>query len=1168
MVKRLLWLANCLTVASLMGCGEGQLQVSPTSGPSSTTPPAITVDQTATTAPAPLSAKALLPLDQIQPPVLAPQGKPADAPVAERAKDQYDTAKGLYENRKYPAAASALEKAIGYDPKSPAIHRLLGLTYAAMGDLAKAGPHLTAAVASDGDDMQVQTLLGQIDGATGRGEEAISHFRAALLCSDLDEAAPQFGQLLMGLGFLLQQQGYLTASLQIYDRLADAVDQHGDTYLKDARMKELVQAPESLLLRRGELLIGLRRYPEAAETLDAAYRQNKSMLAAGVLLVKAQLAGKQFDKAEATTLELLHDRSTQETTGPLVLSLYQAMHDPAGPGRMLQSYKKKFGDPPPATVVAIAGAMYQMGAIDQAKSTLSGLAETMPGFAPGSVQLARWYLADAKFDEAMDLLARVLEKDAAPAASVRDLIEGLGAKAFPAGFDQKYAASARADASARKFVLHYLAGLVGRTTGKKHLAAEQFELSIQTNGQFPPAYEALAETYLELGESDKMTRLIEDARKQYSQGYLPSYLQGRLHMEKGEVGPGIVSLRQSVAADESHVPSRLLLARLYTMSGQYNKAKEQLMAAISKEGNEQAYELLVGLMVEQDDFKGAQAALNDLRVRNPDSPLGLRLLTEMQLSQGKLLDARESLGRLMKVAPKDVKTRLLKVRVDATRKSGRQILTARRFAQAMAGVQEILKDNPDNTDTLSFLTDLLITRRAYGEAAVVCGRVYNAMPNDASIGSRYARLLLQAQKPAEAAKVLDKLLSVRADDRNLMLLQISALSQSGQHDQAIEILTQWIAKKPEVGEVSGSLGRLTMMMEVGQTRNRTIELLLEALEGALATGGEFREAMLAMVYAKAGRPDDGLQVLDKMFAHQTSELGRGAVRALRLRVYAQTDQFDRLLTETDKWLGDSDSRVESMIPCLLGLLHLAKADRWDQVETLALSAVEKEKSRVQGASGAMQVAGLEVAILEVVMLKPELAQKLYEKFLAENPENPALLKLAMAIYPQAKDMQKVSDLSERAMKLSPESPTLLNNLGYLWADHGIRLDEAERMIRQADALEPAANVKDSLGWVKYKQGDLRAAVEFFSDAIADVDEEHAVIYDHAGDAYWRLGQKDKAVELWTEAADLAEAEVMQNESRVDEDVRRVAEMAPRKIQAAREGKVPPVAPLGEGVTLP
>lgn len=1167
MVKRLLWLACCLAAASLMGCGEDRMQISPASGPSSTTPPASTTqpaDQAATTGPAPLSAKAMLPLDQIQPPVPAPQGKPADAPVAERAKDQYDTAKGLYENRKYPAAASALEKASGYDPKSPAIHRLLGLTYAAMGDLAKAGPHLTSAVASDGDDMQVQTLLGQIDGATGGEAEAISHFRAALLCSDQDEAAPQFGQLLLSLAFLLQQQGYLTASLQIYDRLADAIDQHGDTYLKDARMKELVQAPESLMLRRGEVLIDLRRYPEAAETLDAAYRQNKSLLAAGVLLVKAQVAGKQFDKAQATTLELLHDRSTAETTAPLMLSLYQAMRDPTGPGRMLQSYKNKFGDPPPATVLAIAGAMYQMGAIDQAKATLSALAETMPGFAAGSVQLARWFLADAKFDEAMDLLARALEKDPASAPGVRDLIEGLGAKAFPAGFDQKYAASARADASARKFVLHYLAGLVGRTTGKKHLAAEQLELSIQANGQFPPAYEALAETYLELGESDKVARLIEDARKQYSQGYLPSYLQGRLHMEKGEVGPGIVSLRQAVEADDSHVPSRLLLAKLYTMSGQYSQAKEQLMAAIRKEGNEQAYELLVGMLVDQEDFKGAQAALNDLRVRNPDSPLGLRLLTEMQLSQGRLLDARESLGRLMKVSPKDVKTRLLKVRVDSTRKSGRQILTARRFAQAMAGVQEILKDNPDNTDTLSFLTDLLITRRAYAEAAVVCGRVYNAMPNDASISSRYARLLMQAQKPAEAAKVLEKLLSARADDRNLMLLHISALSQSGQHDQAIEILTQWIAKKPEV---SGSLGRLTLIMEAGQTRNRTIELLLEALEGALATGGEFREAMLAMVYAKAGRPDDGLQVLEKMFAHQTSDLGRGAVRALRLRVYAQTNQVDRLVAEADKWMGDSD-RVESMIPCLLGLLHLAKADRWDQVETLALSAVAKEKARGQGASGAMQVTGLKVAILDVVLLKPELAQKLYERFLAEDPDNPALLKMAMAFYPQAKDMQKVSDLSERALKLSPKSPTLLNNLGYLWADHGIRLDEAERMIRQADELEPAANVKDSLGWVKYKQGDLPAAVEFFSVAIADVDEEHAVIYDHAGDAYWRLGQKDKAVELWTEAADLAEAEVMQNESRVDEDVRRVAEMAPSKIQAAREGKVPPVAPLGEGVTLP
>ena len=68
--------------------------------------------------------------------------------------------------------------------------------------------------------------------------------------------------------------------------------------------------------------------------------------------------------------------------------------------------------------------------------------------------------------------------------------------------------------------------------------------------------------------------------------------------------------------------------------------------------------------------------------------------------------------------------------------------------------------------------------------------------------------------------------------------------------------------------------------------------------------------------------------------------------------------------------------------------------------------------------------------------------------------------------------------------------------------------------------------------------------------------------------YWRTGQAEQAVEMWTEAIDLAEADLADLADLLDEDTRRVVRMAPKKIRAAQEGAEPPVAALGKGVSEP
>lgn len=113
----------------------------------------------------------------------------------------------------------------------------------------------------------------------------------------------------------------------------------------------------------------------------------------------------------------------------------------------------------------------------------------------------------------------------------------------------------------------------------------------------------------------------------------------------------------------------------------------------------------------------------------------------------------------------------------------------------------------------------------------------------------------------------------------------------------------------------------------------------------------------------------------------------------------------------------------------------------------------------------------------------------------------------------------------------PDDYGVKNDLGYLWADRGVNLGLARRLIEEALAEEPDNPAYwDSLGWVKFRQGrveeavrDLRKSVKL-ADA-AGLEEGDGVLYEHLGDAYAATDQMNQARASWNRAAQmLAEVE--------------------------------------------
>jgi len=104
---------------------------------------------------------------------------------------------------------------------------------------------------------------------------------------------------------------------------------------------------------------------------------------------------------------------------------------------------------------------------------------------------------------------------------------------------------------------------------------------------------------------------------------------------------------------------------------------------------------------------------------------------------------------------------------------------------------------------------------------------------------------------------------------------------------------------------------------------------------------------------------------------------------------------------------------------------------------------------------------------------------------------------------------------DKCLKLKPDFAPALNYLGYMWAEHGTKLDRARELIEKAVKGDPEnAAYLDSLGWVLYKLEKPKEALDYVLKAVSLNKEPDATLYDHLGDIYAALHQPEKARDAW------------------------------------------------------
>lgn len=141
------------------------------------------------------------------------------------------------------------------------------------------------------------------------------------------------------------------------------------------------------------------------------------------------------------------------------------------------------------------------------------------------------------------------------------------------------------------------------------------------------------------------------------------------------------------------------------------------------------------------------------------------------------------------------------------------------------------------------------------------------------------------------------------------------------------------------------------------------------------------------------------------------------------------------------------------------------------------------------------------------------------------------------VYVELKKIDKAAEILKALVEKNPENPTYHNDLGYIWADNDLNLEEAEKLIRKAIEIERGLRKKiknlkpefdkdnsaylDSLAWVLYKKKDYAEAKKLLLEAVKDEEGQHIEILDHLGDIHSALGEKAEANKVWKEAIGFA-----------------------------------------------
>lgn len=395
---------------------------------------------------------------------------------------------------------------------------------------------------------------------------------------------------------------------------------------------------------------------------------------------------------------------------------------------------------------------------------------------------------------------------------------------------------------------------------------------------------------------------------------------------------------------------------------------------------------------------------------------------------------------------------------------------ANRQAACDAFRQAVLLD-PDNRRPLEALVSTLTDGARFAEALEVLEPFLARHPEEVELRFEAARLAEAGERIDDAARHCAALFALQPDERELGHALIRLYFQSGRVPEALGVMRRIHTRFNDAKSAA-----LPVQWAIHFTREgpQTAERALACLDLALPlrTNKAERAAMLTLTAENRlllGQTNTAETIL--LDAYRLNPAVNTAILRLGMLWAARPDATNRLARQIH---AAPDAYAERLI---LAATHQAL----DRADAAADTLCEAYAWRMrQGYFPSESVYLWHAALLEAAQRMPAAERILLD---------------ALAAYPNSHELK--------------------NFLAYLWAEAGLRLDEADRLVTDALLLQPDnAAYLDTKGWILFKLGRYYEALQWLLKA-AEIDKEEPVILDHTGDVLKAVGRDSEAILFWT-----------------------------------------------------
>ncbi len=571
----------------------------------------------------------------------------------------------------------------------------------------------------------------------------------------------------------------------------------------------------------------------------------------------------------------------------------------------------------------------------------------------------------------------------------------------------------------------------------------------------------LVDLYKSAGQTDQAVAAAQQFLREKPFLYQLHYLLGTLYEARGEVDPAVAEYEILVRDGKRFVPAYQRLADIETKRGKPEKA----LATLAK-----------GLAAGVDDetFYGEL----DRRVVEAAKVPGVAVKFRLAVQP----------------AEQDFAFYYVLGRLQQESKSN---------AEAAVSYREVIRLKPEFTQAVVRLASVLIADRKSKEAADVL-RAAAAKERDNMLLWRFlADAELADGNPAGAADAMTRVVEIDPTNMQNASLLVSLLGRAGRFDAAQAFLEKKIVDNPD-DATQWSVVLAAFLME----RNRNLDRAVAALKDALDDDPDsaLLNATLGRVYLKQENYADAADAFRRAVTLEPDNLGARAALALALEEGGKPAEAEKELRDALKAKPDSTGLMAELGQFLVrtkrapdeGLALLrraADAEADDPQSTLVLASAYTHLKRHAEA----------LAVLTALVQKqPDFM--------------PARYSLAMT-WDALKDFPKAEAELKGILAKDPDDGMAANALGYMYAERGVNLVEAKRLVEVALKDEPENGAYlDSMGWVCYRLGDFAKALEYLTKAAAS--QKDAVVAEHLGDACFRLGRRDEALAHYEEACKL------------------------------------------------